>query len=305
MRKTTQGNIMLLITSLIWGSAFVAQSAGMDYVGPFTYNMSRNFIGFIVLIPIILIFRHTSDYEQSLSVKERHDRTKRSVIGGIFCGIVLAIASNFQQVGISMTTAGKAGFITALYIIIVPILSVFILKKKLPKIIWLCIFIAITGFYLLCIKEGFQITLGDFLCFICAICFSIHIIVIDYFTNQNTNGIIISCVQFFVAGIISFVIMCFTETPTLQSIWDAKITILYAGALSCGIAYTLQILGQRRTSPTVATLLMSLESVFAALFGWIILREALNTKELIGCGLIFLAVILAQLPFNLSHSKTE
>ncbi|MCR5667319.1 MAG: DMT family transporter [Eubacterium sp.] len=303
MSRKTQGNIMLLITSLIWGSAFVAQSAGMEYVGPFTYNMSRNYIGFVVLIPVIIIFKRINGQTEPSNLNELLKSNKYSVIGGICCGIVLAVASNFQQVGISMTTAGKAGFITALYIIIVPILSVLVFKKKLPKIIWLCVLIALLGFYLLCIKEGFSISTGDFLCLISAFCFSLHIIVIDYFTRYKTSGVLMSCIQFLIAGIISMIFMFLTETPTWSDIWDAKITILYAGALSSGVAYTLQILGQKRTSPAIATLLMSLESVFAALFGWLILHEVLSTKELIGCGLVFLAVILAQIPLPSNTKK--
>ncbi len=304
MTKKIQGNIMLLITALIWGSAFVAQSAGMDYVGPFTYNVCRSILGFFVLIPVLCIFRKSNHKAHPLSTEEKKDLNKNSIIGGIFCGIILGVASAFQQVGLSMTTAGKGGFITALYIILVPILGIFF-KKKVPKIIWICVLIALLGFYLLCIKEDFTVSKGDFLCLICAVCFSFHIIVIDHFTAKNTDGVMMSCVQFLVAGLLSVVPMLLTETPTLSSIWDAKVTILYAGVLSSGIAYTLQILAQRHTNATVATLLMSLESVFAALFGCLILHEVLTGKELLGCVFVFLAVILAQVPLPTKNKQAE
>lgn len=295
MKKEMQGNLMLLITALIWGSAFVAQSAGMEYVGPFTYNMSRSYIGFLVLIPVVLFFRKASQKEHPLTEQENKELNKRSIKGGIFCGLALGIASCIQQVGVSMTTAGKAGFITALYIILVPILGIF-LKKRIPKIIWLCVAIALVGFWLLCIKEGFSIGTGDLFCLLCALCFSVHIMVIDHFTAQKTDSIMISCVQFLVAGIFSTVLTLIFESPSWNAIWDAKLTILYAGVLSSGVAYTLQVVAQRYTKPTVATLLMSLESVFAALFGALILHEVLTGKEFLGCMLVFVAVILAQIP---------
>lgn len=295
MKKEMQGNLMLLITALIWGSAFVAQSAGMEYVGPFTYNMSRSYIGFLVLIPVVLFFRKSGQKEHPLTKKENKELNMRSIKGGIFCGLALGVASCVQQIGVSMTTAGKAGFITALYIILVPILGIF-LKKRIPKIIWLCVAIALVGFWLLCIKEGFTIGTGDLFCLLCAFCFSVHIMVIDHFTAQKTDSIMISCVQFLVAAIFSTVLTVLFESPSWSAIWDAKLTILYAGVLSSGVAYTLQVVAQRYTKPTVATLLMSLESVFAALFGALILHEVLTGKEFIGCILVFVAVILAQIP---------
>lgn len=302
MKKEMQGNLMLLITALIWGSAFVAQSAGMEYVGPFTYNMSRSYIGFLVLIPVVIFFRKSSQKEHPITKEENRELNIRSIKGGIFCGLALGVASCIQQIGVSMTTAGKAGFITALYIILVPILGIF-LKKRIPKIIWLCVAIALVGFWLLCIKEGFSIGTGDLFCLLCALCFSVHIMVIDHFTAQKTDSIMISCVQFLVAAILSTVLTILFETPTWSAIWDAKLTILYAGVLSSGVAYTLQVVAQRYTKPTVATLLMSLESVFAALFGCLVLHEILTGKEFLGCILVFVAVILAQIPLpEKSHS---
>ncbi len=299
-KERNTGNILLIIAALIWGSAFVAQSAGMKYIGPFTYGMSRSLLAFAVLIPVVIIFRKKRYKEVPMSHSEKKALNRKSLIGGIFCGLVLTAASSFQQVGISMTTAGKAGFITTLYIIIVPIFGIF-LKKHVPKIIWFCVVVAVAGFYLLCVQEGFYLSMGDLLCLICAFCFSAHIMVIDHFTSKNTDPVMMSCVQFIVMALISTVLAFSFETPVLSSIWDAKITILYAGALSGGVAYTLQIIAQKNTIPAVATLLMSLESVFAVLFGWLILNETLSLKEFAGCVLVFAAVILSQI--KLPHKK--
>lgn len=302
MNKKMRGNLMLLLTALIWGTAFVAQSAGMDHVQPFTYNGIRTLIGGLVLIPVIVFFDKMKPAAQRLPTEEQKQVNKNSVIGGVCCGVVLCVASCFQQFGVSMTTAGKAGFITALYIVIVPLMGVFI-KKKIPRIIWLCVAIAVAGFYLLCVKEGFSIGTGDLLVLCCAFFFSVHIMVIDHFTAGKVDGVRMSCVQFLVAGIMAIVLMFLFEEPTLASIWDARMSILYAGVMSCGVAYTLQILGQKDTDPTTATLLMSLESVFAALSGWVLLHESLSLKELLGCALVFIAVILAQIPLPVKVKK--
>lgn len=302
MSKKMRGNLMLLLTALIWGTAFVAQSAGMDHVQPFTYNGVRTLIGGLVLIPVILLFDRLKPTDSRPSAAEQKEINKNSLIGGICCGTVLCVASCFQQFGVSMTTAGKAGFITALYIVIVPLMGVFI-KKKIPKIIWLCVALAVAGFYLLCVKEGFSVGTGDLLVLCCAFFFSIHIMVIDHFTAGKVDGVRMSCVQFLVAGIMAIVLMFLFEEPTLASIWDARVSILYAGVMSCGVAYTLQILGQKDTDPTTATLLMSLESVFAALSGWVLLHESLSVKEIFGCAMVFVAVILAQIPLPVKSKK--
>ena len=302
MSKKMRGNLMLLLTALIWGTAFVAQSAGMDHVQPFTYNGVRTLIGGLVLIPVIMLFDRLKPADSRPSAAEQKAINKNSLIGGICCGTVLCVASCFQQFGVSMTTAGKAGFITALYIVIVPLMGVFI-KKKIPKIIWLCVAIAVAGFYLLCVKEGFSVGTGDLLVLCCAFFFSIHIMVIDHFTAGKVDGVRMSCVQFLVAGIMAIVLMFLFEEPTLVSIWDARVSILYAGVMSCGVAYTLQILGQKDTDPTTATLLMSLESVFAALSGWVLLHESLSLKEIFGCAMVFAAVILAQIPLPVKANK--
>ena len=302
MSKKMRGNLILLLTALIWGTAFVAQSAGMEHVQPFTYNGVRTLIGGLVLIPVIFLFDRLKPADQRPSPDKQKEIRRNSLIGGAACGVVLCVASSFQQFGISMTTAGKAGFITALYIVIVPLLGVFI-KKKIPKITWLCVGIAVVGFYLLCVKEGFSVSAGDLLVLCCAFFFSIHIMVIDYFNGKQVVGVRMSCIQFLVAGLISLVLMLVFEQPSLENLWAAKGSILYAGVLSCGVAYTLQILGQRDTEPTTATLILSLESVFAALSGWALLHETLSFKELAGCALVFAAVILAQIPLPVKAKK--
>ena len=282
---------MLLIASIIWGTAFVAQSEGMNYVEPFTYNAMRTLLGGLVLIPIIIAFKAA---DKKKSSPNSQYSAKDTIIGGICCGVFLFIASSFQQAGIAETTAGKAGFITALYIVLVPILNIF-LRKKIPLRMWLFVGIAVIGFWLLCIKENFSISHGDVLVLICAVFFAAHIMAIDFYNKKNTDVMIMACIQFFTAGLLMTAGMFIFEKPSFDGILAARYTILYAGIMSSGAAYTLQMIGQRYTEPTVATLLMSLESVFAALSGWLILHEKFSLKEFIGCVLVFSAVILAQL----------
>lgn len=301
MIKNFKGSIMLLITSIIWGTAFVAQSEGMNYVEPFTYNAMRTLLGGVVLIPVMILFRFS---DKRIGKEKSSCSLKNTIIGGICCGIALFIASSFQQAGIAQTTAGKAGFVTALYIVIVPMIGIF-LHKKMPLRMWLFIAIALAGFWLLCIKQDIGISSGDLLVFFGAIFFAVHITVIDYFNQKNTDGVLMSCIQFFTAGLLMLICMFIFEKPTIPNIMGAGGTILYAGILSCGVAYTLQILGQKHTNPTLATMLMSLESVFAALSGWLILGEKLSIKEFIGCVLIFAAVILAQLAGTDKLKKIE
>lgn len=296
MGKKLQGTMMLLLTALIWGSSFVAQRAGMEYIGPFTFNGIRSLIGGLVLIPVIFLFSKEKNAE--LTEAEKKAGKKTLLLGGILCGIVLFAASSLQQIGMVYTTAGKAGFITALYIVLVPILGVFI-RKKVKPIVWLCVILAVAGLYLLCMTDGLSLGRGDLLVLLCAFAFSIHILVIDYFAPR-TDGVALSCIQFFVCGILSLFPMFLAETPVWFAILDCWIPILYAGVLSCGVAYTLQILAQKHTDPSVASLLLSLESVFAAIAGAIILHEQLAPRELAGCVLMFAAIIIAQLP-----SKTE
>ena len=284
-----KNNILLVLTALIWGCAFVAQSVGMDYVGPFTFNTARFLIGAIVLLPVIWFMDR-----QRKTGAEKGAGQKTLIIGGICCGIALAVASTLQQWGILFTTVGKAGFITAMYIVIVPMLGIFIGKKVRPLIIG-CVAIAVVGFYFLCMTESLRLGLGDFLVLLCAIAFSIHILVIDPF-SPKVDGVKMSAIQFLTAAIISAVPTLLWEQPVLTESLQAWQPVLYAGVMYCGVAYTLQIIAQKNADPTVASLLLSLESVFSVLAGWVLLGQGLSLKELFGCVLIFCAIILAQLP---------
>ena len=277
--------LLLLLTATIWGSAFVAQSVGMEYVGPFTFTFSRSIIGGIVLLPCILF----------LGKWKKGFATKVEWSGGICCGIALCVASNFQQVGMQYTTVGKAGFITALYVVLVPIFGIF-LKKRVSLLIWGCVAVSVAGLYLLCIPEGaFVLAFGDLLVLICAVLFSVHILVIDHFSPKG-DGVVISCIQFFTCGILSGIPMLFFENPSIGNMLDAKWVILYAGVLSSGVAYTLQVVAQKNVNPTVASLIMCLESVVAVLAGWIILGQGMSSREIWGCALMFAAIVVAQLP---------
>lgn len=294
--KQMKNNVMLLLTALIWGCAFVAQSVGMDYVGPFTFNSVRCVLGSIVLVPVIFLMdglKRKSGMSEAELKKERGD-TKTLLAGGISCGVVLAAASSLQQLGILYTTVGKAGFITAMYIVLVPILGIFLGKKIRPMII-LCVCVAVAGLYFLCMTEKLTLGLGDLLVLFCALVFSVHILVIDHF-SPLVDGVRMSAIQFLTAGIVCAVPMFIWEDPNMADILAAWMPVLYAGVMSCGVAYTLQILGQRHADPTVASLLLSLESVFSVLAGWVILGQDLSAKELFGCVLMFAAIILAQLP---------
>ncbi|MCI6534595.1 MAG: DMT family transporter [Lachnospiraceae bacterium] len=282
---------MLILTAFIWGTAFVAQSVGMDYLGPFTFNGVRSLIGGVALIPCIWLLQKLND--KSEPVTEERNR-KDLLIGGISCGVLLFAASSLQQVGIQYTTAGKAGFITAFYIVFVPVLGIFLGKKTGWKV-WTAVILALAGLYFLCITERFTIGKGDIFLFACALVFSLHILVIDYF-SPKVEGVKMSCIQFLVCGIISLPFMFLLETPRMGAIVDAAWPLLYAGVLSCGVAYTLQIIGQKNVNPAIASLILSLESCFSVLAGWVILGEKLSVCESIGCILMFAAIILAQLP---------
>ena len=286
MKKKQLGNsLLLLLTATIWGSAFVAQSVGMEHVGPFTFTFSRSIIGGIVLLPCILL----------LGKWKKGFATKIEWIGGICCGTALCVASNFQQVGMQYTTVGKAGFITALYVVLVPIFGIF-MKKRVPLLIWGCVAVSVVGLYLLCMPEGaFVLAFGDLLVLLCAILFSVHILVIDHFSPKG-DGVVISCIQFFTCGILSGIPMLFFENPSVGSMLDAKWAILYAGVLSSGVAYTLQVVAQKNVNPTVASLILCLESVVAVLAGWVVLGQGMSSREICGCVLMFAAIVVAQLP---------
>jgi drug/metabolite transporter (DMT)-like permease len=295
--KNTQfrNSLLLLLTATIWGTSFVAQSVVMDYIGPVTFTFLRNIAGGLFLIPCIWIMRKRNAKKAEVAIENRPAITKVEWIGGICCGIALCAAGNLQQIGIAHTTVGKAGFITALYVVIVPLLGLFV-KKRVPKIVWFCVVLSVVGLYLLCMTEGsLTLAYGDFLVFLCAIMYSIHILIIDYFSPKG-DGVVISCIQFLVCGILSGIIMLFVEDFNLQNVLAAAFPILYAGVLSSGVGHTLQIVGQKGMNPTVASLILCLESVVSALAGWLILHEVLTTRELFGCLLMFVAIVLAQIP---------
>ena len=292
---------ILFLTAFIWGTAFVAQSVGMDHIGPFTFNYARSFVGGIALIPVVLVFNRFKTPERR---QEERANRKTLLIGGVCCGAALGVASTLQQVGIQYTTVGKAGFVTALYIVIVPILGLFFHKKVSPKL-WVSVVIAIVGLYLLCMSGSLTLQLGDFLVLLCAFCFSVHIMVIDHF-SPKVDGVQMSCIQFFVAGILSGVGMLVAEgAPDPHAVLISWMPILYAGVLSSGVAYTLQIIGQKGVNPTIASLVLSLESVISVLAGWVILGQSMSGREILGCVLMFAAIILAQLPDRAKGSSLE
>lgn len=299
-------SLLLLLTAAIWGVAFVAQSVGMEYIGPFTFNAVRNVIGAAVLLPCLAflvrkkadgVSKENAKMPQTINFREklRTGEYKTLFAGGICCGVLLCVASNLQQFGIQYTTVGKAGFITAMYIVLVPMIGIFLRKKTGAKV-WLAVGIAVAGLYLLCMTGGsFLLQKGDLLILACAFVFSIHILVIDYF-SPKVNGVAMSCIQFFVCGLLSAVGMLLFEEPQWQQILAAWVPVLYAGVLSCGVAYTLQIVGQKGMNPTAASLILSLESAVSLLAGWLILGQKLTKRELIGCMLMFAAIVLVQLP---------
>ena len=303
MSKNMQSNILLLLTAIIWGSAFVAQKSGMDYVEPFTFNGIRTFIGGLVLIPVIF-FMEKKNPPEEISREEKTKKNKELLIGGICCGLALFAASSLQQFGVSYTTAGKAGFITTLYVVFVPIISV-LLRKKVRPIMWLCVAMGAVGLYLLCMTDAsFRLTFGDTLVLLCAVAFAVHILTVDHF-SPKMDGIKLSCIQFLTVGIVSMVCMFIFEHPDIHAILDCAVPLLYAGVLSCGLGFTFQVVAQKHAEPTVASLLMSLESVFAVVFGALLLHETMSMRELSGCLIIFIAVIISQLPEKKPQKEGE
>ena len=306
-KQQIRNSFILLLTALIWGVAFVAQRVGMDYVEPFTFNSVRSIIGGLFLIPCIFVLNKINPEREAeykaMSPEEKKANRKKLLAGGIWCGVVICVASNLQQFGIAYTSVGKAGFITALYIVIVPILGLFF-KKKCPPTVWLGVILAVCGLYFLCITEGFSVQLGDFLVFLCALAFSAHIMVIDHYT-QLVDGVKMSCIQFLVCGVLSGICMFIFENPSISSILAAWQPVLYAGIMSCGVAYTLQIVGQKGMNPTVASLILSLESVISALAGLVLLNQKLSAREIAGCVFMFAAIILAQLPGSRKSNSAD
>ncbi len=301
-KQKLTGNLFLLVTSLIWGTAFVAQRVGMDYVGPLTFTAIRFWLGAAVLLPVLYFMNKKEaedfkDGENTVSppTSEEIAKSRRSlmVAGGI-CGTVLFCGSILQQYGLIFTTAGKAGFITALYIVLVPVFGLF-LKQRPGLLCWIGVAFGTVGLYFLTITESFSIAWGDFIVLIGAFFWTIHVLAIDHF-NPYVNGIKLSLTQFAVCACWGTLGMLIFERPALSDILSGAVPILYAGILSSGVGFTLQVLGQRHTSPTVASLILSLEAGFAAIFGFLLLTETMSAREFFGCVLMFIAVIISQLP---------
>ena len=295
--KKWKGNLILLLTALIWGVSFIAQSKGVEQIPPMTFNGVRSLLGGIVLLPVVY-FLDSGKRKKGMSVKPID---KTLIEGGIMCGVFLCVATTLQTAGMIYTSPGKAGFITALYMVIIPIVNLFFGKKPRP-IILISVFVAVIGLYLMCIQSSLALNFGDFLILMCAFVFTGHILVVDHY-SPKVDGVKLSCIQFFVCGIINVIMALLFEKPSfapLCGVWGA---IAYSGIMSCGVAYTLQIVGQKYTDPTSASILMSLESVFATLstvilvaLGWNITGGAMTTREILGCILMFIAIILVQLP---------
>ena len=288
-------SFLLVLAAFIWGSAFVAQAVGAAYVGPFTFLALRSLIGFSALL-LFVMARHTlaQSYLRAQHLEGVLPRLNKTtlIIGGLTCGTLLFLASLVQQIGIAHTTAGKAGFITTMYVVIVPIFMAFLGRPPGKKII-LCVVLEVAGLYLLSITGDFQLGFGDAMILICAFLFALQIMSINYFV-ERIDGVLLSCAQFLPVTVYSMVGMFLFETPRIADVSSAFPSILYAGLMSSGIAYTLQIIGQKGLNPSVASLLMCLESVFSALCGFLILHETLSVRELSGCALMFLAVVLSQ-----------
>lgn len=292
-----------ILAAFIWGTAFVAQDLCADSIGTFAFNATRYFIAVLALLVVILISDKLKKNKPTLTAQEKKAANKQLWLGGLCCGAALAIASNFQQAGlVAGTDAGKAGFITALYVVLVPVFGLFF-KRKVSLPTWIAVVLSVVALYLLCIKGDFSLAPGDLLVLVCAVCFAVHILVIDHFTAY-CDGVKLSCLQFLFAGIISTICMFIFEDVDFAAILSCALPLLYVGIFSCGVGYTLQILAQKDSNPTVVTILLSLESVFAVIAGAIILKQQMTVREYIGCAIMFAAVILAQIQFP-TRQKAE
>lgn len=287
-------NVFPVLAALIWGTAFVAQSVSADIVGPFTFNAARSAVAFVFLLALCALLRRRRRRDFAGSAHARPHARRDLVLGSLCCGAALTVATNLQQKGLETTTSGKAGFITALYIVIVPVAGL-LLRRRVPRAVWIGVVLAVAGLYCLCITDDLTISVGDLYILACAFCFSAHILVIDHFT-QKVDGVEMSCGQFLVVTVLSLLGMALTEDPSLAALAQCAGPILYVGLFSSGVAYTLQILAQKDSNPTVVSLLLSLESVFATVAGALILGDRMSGKEYFGCVLMLAAVVLAQLP---------
>ncbi len=285
-KEQIKGSVQLLIATLIWGSAFVAQSVGMDHIGPMTFQAARSLLAVAALVPVIFLM----EPDKGQYIPRWADKSLWKT--GILCGLALFVAQGLQQVGLQYTEPGKAGFITAMYIVLVPVLGLF-LGRRCGWRVWASVALAVAGLYLLSCVGVTRIALGDLLILISAGAFAVQILLIDVLA-QRLDGLRLNCIQFLVVTVLSAVLAAFTETPTLSGIVDCAVPLLYTGVLSSGAAFSLQILGQQHLPPEPASLIMSLESVFAVLSGWLILHQTLSLHEGLGCCLVFAGVILCQ-----------
>lgn len=286
------GNLLLTLTALIWGTAFVAQRVGMESIEPLTFSAARMALAAVV---VGLVALAASRRERKQGRAADPARRRNTVVGGVCCGAFLASASVMQQMGLVTTTAGKAGFITAMYMLLVPVIGFVLFRRKNTWLVWLAVLMGVAGMYLLCVTESFSLTRGDALVCVCAVLFSGHILCCDHFAPLG-NPLEISAIQFATATVLCAIAAFALETPTWQKLASAAVPIAYCGLMSGGLGYTLQMVAQRYTDPTVASLLMSLESVFAAIAGALLLGERMSGRELAGCAVMFLAIVLVQLP---------
>ena len=291
MKRTIQGCLILLLTTVIWGCAFVAQSVGMDHIGPFTFQAVRCLLGVLALLPVIFLFDLKKTDGKNYISRWCDPKLWKA---GILCGIALFVASGAQQVGLIDTDAGKAGFLTSMYIVIVPFLGLFFRKKLSPATV-LGVLVAVAGLYLVSGAGATGMAPSDMLMILCAFAFAVQIVLVERL-GMDMDGLRLNCVQCLVCSVLSAVVMAFTETPVLGDLINCALPLAYAGCLSMGVAYSLQIIGQQKVDSVPAAIIMSLESVFAALAGWLLLNERMSPRELIGCALLFTAVILSQIP---------
>jgi drug/metabolite transporter (DMT)-like permease len=290
------GNLLLLITAIIWGMSFVFQRSGMDYIEPITFNASRNVLAAILISALSAYMgKRDTKLHPDRSSDELTRRKRATIVGGISCGIMLSLACIFQQMGMVYTTAGKGGFITSLYMVIVPIFNFLLFRKKNPLIVWVAVLIGVVRLYLLCATDGLNLSRGDTLVVICAFLYAGHILCADRFVVDG-DPIAISAIQFIVAAVICIIGAFIFEDPTWEKIVSAAVPILFCGLLSSSLGYTFQIVAQKMTDPTSASLLLSLESVFAVISGAILLGERMSGREILGCVVMFTAIILVQLP---------
>ena len=291
-----------ILAAFIWGTAFVAQDVCADAMGAFTFNGTRYYIAVLSLLVVLAVSSGFKKDRPQVTPEEKKAQRRQLWLGGFCCGTVLAIASNFQQAGlVAGTDGGKAGFITALYVVLVPVFGLFF-RRKVSLPVWIAVALSVGSLYLLCIKGSFSLAPGDLLVLVCAVCFAVHILVIDHFT-ATCDGVKLSCLQFLFAGTWSTILALFFDTISLQVLLDCIWPLLYVGVFSCGVGYTLQILAQKDSNPTVISLLLSLESVFATISGALLLGDRMSGREYLGCALMFVAVVLAQLPARRKESR--